>query len=82
MLKVVNCVTQSEGMALGDHKVEDERECTEKVQFIRLLRRRVFGLQVLDPRTTVADPSKFEVVPWLCELAFTVMKCKVFNTDL
>ena len=35
MLKVVNCVTQSEGMALGNHKVEDERECTEKVQFIR-----------------------------------------------
>ena len=49
---------------------------------IELQRRRVFGLQVLDPRTTVADPSKFEVVPWLRELAFTVMKCKVFNTDL
>ena len=41
-----------------------------------------FGLQVVDPRTTVAAPTRFEVVPWLRELAFTVMKCKVFNYDV
>ena len=49
---------------------------------IELLRRRVFGLQVVDPRTMVAAPTRFEVIPWLRELAFTVMKSKVLNYDV
>ena len=49
---------------------------------IELLTRRVFGLHVVDPRTTVAAPTRFEVKPWLREHAFTAMKCKVFNNDL
>ena len=43
---------------------------------------RVFGLPVVDPRTTVAAPTRFEVIPWLREHAFTAMKCKVFNNGL
>ena len=49
---------------------------------IELLRRRVCGLQVVDFGITVAAPTKVEALLWLGELAFPVMKCKVFNNAL